>query len=220
MVAAARSGLGLDDRHLFVTVQLEEPSKAALAAWNHGDPIDRASRIAVWDQTDHKLVEAIIAVAGEIRERREVPGARAPALLPQIMAGIAATLADPRIREGLTHARGVANIENVHVETWPFGGMVPGRYGESRRLAWTPMWERKTADDDRYPRPPGYYGLYAVLDFDTAEVIDVEDHGTRPIPDKLGHYRQSQLGPAREIRPLDIVQPDGPSFVVDGWHVR
>ena len=217
VVDGVREARGLDHRHLFVTVQLDEPDKQSVVAWREGDPLDRAARIAIWDQSTAGMSEAIVAVGGELRDWRELPGAMAPVLLPQAIAAIDATKADPRIREGL-RKRGVENIDDVHVETWPFGGLVPDALADGKRLVWTPMWERKTPDDNQYAHP--VYGLFAVIDLDTGEVIDVEDHGEMPIPQDPGHYRASQLGTPREVREIAITQPDGASFTVDGWQVQ
>ena len=110
------------------------------------------------------------------------------------------------------------DIDGVHIETWPFGGLIPEALADGKRLVWTPIWERKTPDDNQYAHP--VYGLYAVIDLDTGTVIDVEDHGEMPVPQESGHYRQSQLGHPRALRVLEITQPDGPSFTVDGWRVE
>jgi primary-amine oxidase len=217
VVDAARTKLELDHRHLFVTVQLHEPAKRSVGAWSDGDPLDRAAQVAVWDSSARRLDEYVISTGGEIRDRRRVPDAMAPALLPQMIAAIDATRADPRIREALA-GRGVAAIDQVHIEPWPFGGLIPDRYGHDRRLVWTPMWERKTPEDNQYAHPID--GLYAVVDLDTGEVIDVEDHGARPIPQEDTRYRQSELGPPRSVADIEITQPDGPGFAVDGWHIR
>ena len=186
VVAGVREARGLDHRHLFVTVQLDEPEKAATVAWREGDALDRAARVAVWDQSTASMSEGVVAVTGEVRGWHETPAAMAPVLLPQAMAAIEATKADPRIREGLKK-RGVESVDDVHIETWPFGGLVPDALADGKRLVWTPMWERKTPDDNQYAHP--VYGLHAIIDLDTGAVIDVEDHGAMPIPQEPGHYR-------------------------------
>jgi primary-amine oxidase len=216
VVDAVRRDRGLDERHLFVTVQLEEPPKAAVLAWREGDPLDRVARIAIWDQAVGTMTECVVAVTGEVRAVRAVPGAKAPALMPQILVAIEATKADERVRAGLRR-RGVEDVEQLHIETWPFGGLIPDRYDDGRRLAWTPMWHRPTPESNQYAHP--IHGLYAVVDLDAGTVIDVEDHGERPIPAEAAPYRSSLLGPNRRIESLDVVQPDGPSFTVDGWRI-
>jgi primary-amine oxidase len=215
VIEAVQAERSLDDRHLFVGVRLEEPQKGDVLRWRPGVEFDRLAWVAVWDQTARVLSEGIVEVGGRIREWRDVPGARAPMLMPQIDRAIAATKADPRVRAGLER-RGVVSIEDVHIETWPFGGMVA--QDDERRLGWTPIWERKSPDDNQYAHP--VYGLHAVIDFDTGEVIDVEDHGTRPVPQGPGDYRRSRTAVPREVAPLEIVQPDGPGFTVDGWRIR
>ena len=50
VVEAVRSARALDHRHLFVTVQLDEPAKEAVVGWREGDALDRVARVAVWDQ--------------------------------------------------------------------------------------------------------------------------------------------------------------------------
>ncbi len=53
------------------------------------------------------------------------------------------------------------------------------------------------------------------------EVIEVQDYGPVPIPSDRGGYLPGDVGSTRAgLRPLDITQPDGPSFDVDGNAVR
>ena len=53
------------------------------------------------------------------------------------------------------------------------------------------------------------------------KVIRIEDHGEAPIPQAPGNYTADAVGPLRDdLRPLEIVQPEGPSFELDDWHVR
>jgi primary-amine oxidase len=214
VVRAARS---LDHRHLFVTVQLDEPAKADATSWSEGDPLDRVARVAVWNQQTATLSEGTVSVAGEVRTWHDVPDAKAPALLPQAIAVIEATKADPRIQEGLRR-RGITNLDDLHVEPWPYGSKRPAALDDGRRLAWTPIFHRTSPDDNAYAHPIA--GLHAIVDMDTGEVIDVEDHGVRPVPMEPGHFRQSHLAAPRHVHPLEITQPDGPGFTVDGWQVR
>ena len=216
VVAAIRRDRALDHRHLFASVQLAEPPKAAVANWQEGAPLRRAARVALWDCERAVMSEGIVGVDGSAGDWHEVPGAQAPVLRSQAIAAIKATKADPRVIEGLRR-RGVENLDDLHVETWTFGGLLP-EGAEGRRLIWTPMWARTSPDDNAYAHP--IHGLHAVVDLDTGEVIDVEDHGVRDVPIEEAHFRQSQLADPRPVRVLEITQPDGPGFTVDGWRVR
>ena len=73
--------------------------------------------------------------------------------------------------------------------------------------------------DNAYARP--IEGLFTVVDLNTMEVLRVEDTSDVPVPPASGAYRADQVGPLRDdVRPLEIVQPEGPSFDVDGHEVR
>jgi primary-amine oxidase len=51
-------------------------------------------------------------------------------------------------------------------------------------------------------------------------VLEVEDHGVVPISREAAPLEPGGFGPDRDgLRPLDVVQPEGPSFTVDGWQV-
>ncbi|HZC27563.1 MAG TPA: primary-amine oxidase, partial [Actinopolymorphaceae bacterium] len=70
-----------------------------------------------------------------------------------------------------------------------------------------------------YARP--VEGLIVTVDLDTMTVLDVADHGVVPLPPRAGNYYPELLdAPPREpLAPIEITQPDGPSFEVDGHHV-
>src|SRR5215510_15325616 len=74
VVEGVRVARGLDHRHLFVTVQLQEPAKEVVVGWREGDGLDRAARVAVWDQRAGSLAEGVVGVDGEVRSWREVAG--------------------------------------------------------------------------------------------------------------------------------------------------
>jgi primary-amine oxidase len=60
-------------------------------------------------------------------------------------------------------------------------------------------------------------------------VLDIEDHGVVPLPPTAGNYSERFMfdpdnRPAfsafrDDLKPIEITQPEGPSFTVDGWNV-
>ena len=215
-IGALRSVRGLDHRHLIAMVALEEPDKAAVVAWTDGDPIDRAARITVWDKSTATVSEAVVAVTGEVRSWVDVPGARSPVLATEAAEAIAAARADSRVSAELLR-RGVASVDEVHMETWPFGAQIPAGLDDGRRLIWTPMWHRPTPHSNYYAHP--IQGLSAIVDLDTGDVVAVEDETDVPIPMTPAPYRLDQTGGKVALRELAITQPDGASFTVDGWGI-
>ncbi|MBM3681523.1 MAG: primary-amine oxidase [Actinobacteria bacterium] len=216
-IAILRREQGLTRDHLFVFTLLDEPSKEALSAWSPGDPIDRAARITVWDRAQGLLIESVVGLDGTVRRWDPQPGQKAAMLGPEAVACLEAARNDPRVIEGLRR-RGIDDPSQVHMETWPFGIDVPEHLNDGRRLIWTPMWHRPTPDANQYAHPIG--GLHAVVAVDTAEVVDVEDTDGIPTPQTPGPYRLSETGGGVRLKPLEIIQPEGASFEVDGWEIR
>ena len=87
---------------------------------------------------------------------------------------------------------------------------------------------RAAPSEHGYARP--VEGLIVTFDLDKMEVIDIEDHGVVPLPPTAGNYAEKFMfdpnnRPAftqfrDDVKPIEITQPDGPSFTVDGWKVQ
>ncbi|HEY2428652.1 MAG TPA: primary-amine oxidase, partial [Acidimicrobiales bacterium] len=117
--------------------------------------------------------------------------------------------------------RGITDIERVQIDPWPAGNFdLPGE--EGRRLARCVCYLRDDPADNGYAHP--VEGLVAVVDLATDEVIDVVDSGVVPVPTGSGRYGE---GPYRDgLKPIEITQPEGPSFTLEdnevswlGWRL-
>ena len=217
-VAILREGRGLGDEARFVDISLREPEKDELARHEAGEPIPREAAVVVADRTAQTTHEAVVSLDdGAVGSWDTVPGVQAAITLDEYVECEQAVRADPRFREALAR-RGISEPQNVMAEAWSLGGHAePGEQG--RRLAWTPCWYRESLADNAYARP--IEGLYTVVDLNTMEVLRVEDTSDVPVPEASGAYRPDQVGPLRDdVRPLEVVQPEGPSFEVEGREVR
>ena len=111
--------------------------------------------------------------------------------------------------------RGVTDPEQIQVDAWPAGHF--GRAEESeRRLARGVAFVKPKPGDNEWAHPVD--GVIALVDLNTLEVLRVEDHGVVPVPPESGNF-DAAAGAARsrdDITPLEITQPEGPSFTVDG----
>ena len=66
-------------------------------------------------------------------------------------------------------------------------------------------------DDNGYAHP--IEGVIAFVDLNERRIVRLEDHGVVPVPTDSGRYDAESNRPWREtLRPLEIVQPEGPSF--------
>ncbi|MEI6405614.1 MAG: primary-amine oxidase [Actinomycetes bacterium] len=216
IVAHSLAAWDLDHRHLFAMVQLEEPAKADILAFKSGDSFERAARVTVLDRSTTLVHEGVITTTGLVRSWRVIEGAKSPVLSTESDQAIAAAKADPRVIAALKK-RGVTDVDLVLMETWPIGAQIPQYLDDGRRLVWTPMWWRPDPEANPYAHPIN--GVYAIIDLQTCEVVGLEDDNVTAIPQTRGDYRLSQTGGNVELKSLDIVQKDGPSFSVDGWKI-
>lgn len=72
-----------------------------------------------------------------------------------------------------------------------------------------------------YMRP--IEGIMATVDLDKMKIVDYRDRTVVPVPKADGtDYRESKQYPPFDtgIKDMTILQPDGPSFTLDGNHVR
>ena len=217
VVQHARNVWKLDHRHLFAMVQLHEPSKEIINNWKNSNPVQRAAKITLWNSATSTVIEAVITVEGKEISFTEIPGAKSPILSTESEKAIKAAKADKRIIAALKD-RGVEDINQVHMETWPIGAQIPKELDDGRRLIWTPMWQRPTEFANLYAHPIN--GLHAIVDLDSGEVVSVENTEIIPIPQTPGPYRENQTGANIKLKDLAIVQSEGPSFSVEGWKVN
>jgi primary-amine oxidase len=211
-VAAVRATERLTGTARFSTVTLDEPAKDEL------DRAERRARLVIVPGPESTLVEAIVALAsGEVRSWVERPDARPALGFEESFSAIVALHEHEGFRAALA-ARGITDLDKVQIDPWP-----TGRFGipaeEGRRVVRCICFYRESPGDNGYARP--IEGLQALVDMARGEVLEVLDLGTAPLPDDPGSYDAADHQPLRDdLRPLEIVQPDGVSFTLDGNLLR
>jgi primary-amine oxidase len=113
-------------------------------------------------------------------------------------------------------ARGIDDPSLVHVEAWSVGSFEDSHRRLVRALSWLGTGDEA---DNQYARPLA--GLIAVVDLNALAVVRIDDHapGSRP-PTAAYPYHDGAGGRRRDdLRPLEITQPSGPSFTIDGDRV-
>jgi primary-amine oxidase len=220
--AAVRALRGRDEVHERVRISaigLREPTKDALAAFAEGEPVPRRADAVLHDPTRPAVWEALVELDGDPRVSafERVEGVQSGITPEEFEECARVVRADPDYRAGLAR-RGITDSAQVLVEAWGMGGFAETQEA-GRRLAWCPTWIRSHDGDNAYAHP--IEGLYPVVDLNEMRVLRVEDHGVVPVPQESGDFRAEAVGRMRDdLREIDIVQPHGPSFTVDGWSVR
>lgn len=182
---------------------------------------ERRVEVHAIDPEAHRAYRVTVRLTGddsaEAIEWTEVDHTRPGITSAESRAAAAACREDPRFLEALAK-RGIHDASLVWIDAETIGGFVPEKYA-GRRLAWGSVWYRTHEADNGYARPIG--NLVPIMDLETGEVLEIEDTGALPVPQEGGNHRSGDWGPDRtDLKPLEIHQPEGPSFTVDGWEVR
>jgi primary-amine oxidase len=203
----------------FITVQLQEPSKDAVLAWEGGGPRPaREAEVVLFDRRSAETVEAVVDLgAVAVTGRQVLSGVQPMAVVKELMEAEEALRLHPEFQAALAR-RGVTDPGQIQVDAWPAGYF--GREEESeRRLARGVAFVKPKPGDNEWAHPVD--GVIALVDLNTLEVLRVEDHGVVPVPPESGNFDAAAAGALRnDVAPLEIVQPDGPGFTVDGRVVR
>jgi primary-amine oxidase len=110
--------------------------------------------------------------------------------------------------------RGITDFDLVQIDPWP-AGTFGSPHEEGRRISRCISFLRESQTDNGYARP--IEGVVAFFDQGCGEVLEVLDLGTVPLPPHRGSYLPEDVGPMRtDLKALEITQPDGPSFTVEG----
>ena len=215
-VALLRADERVSDRAVFHTVTLQEPDKASVLDFEPGEGCVREAFVILMDQG--RTLEGVVSLSeGAILRLTEVPGVQPGILIEEFIQCENAVKADPKWRAAL-EKRGITDFDKAIVDPWSAGNYGDERY-PGKRLARGYTWLRTSDDDVGYGRP--VEGVVAIVDLEAMEVLEVEDSGVVPLPPFSGNYTAESVGPLREdVRPLEIVQPEGPSFRVDGHRVQ
>jgi primary-amine oxidase len=200
----------------FVSVSLHEPPKREIASIRPGRAFRREAFVVALEPREHLTYEAVVSITEEsVLAWRAVPEARAPVTLGEYAECERLVRADQRFREGL-RLRGIHNPDQVLVEAWGIGTFTEEQ-DAGRRLVWTLCFYRASPGDNPYAKP--VHGLHAVVDLDDMAVVRVEDLGIVPLPPGTGNYTATSIAPRAGLKPIEIRQPAGASFQVDGWQV-
>ncbi|KAM1295388.1 hypothetical protein ACFX2H_015201 [Malus domestica] len=130
----------------------------------------------------------------------------------------------PPFREAMKK-RGIEDMDLVMVDAWCVGYHSEAD-SPSQRLAKPLIFCRTESDcpmENGYARP--VEGIYILVDMQNMVVIKFEDRKLVPLPpaDPLRNYTPGETrgGVDRsDVKPLQIIQPEGPSFRVNGYFVE
>lgn len=220
-VGVLREQKNLGDAVRFVSITRIEPERRAAAEFQPGQPFERRALAVLLDRAAGRGYEAVVDLGASSVERfTALPeGIQPPIMLDEFGECEETVKRSPEFQAALAK-RGVKDASLVMVEPWSagmYGTELPEEKG--RRLMRALCFIRSSPADNGYARPLD--GVVAVVDLHKMEVIRVEDYGVIPLPPESGNWaREFLTAPRQDLKPLEIAQPEGPSFEVEGNAVR
>ncbi len=215
--AILRRDRGVGDRWRIASIELSEPGKAAIAAWQPGDDMPREARVVCWNRSDGRVYSAVLSLTGDqVLSFTSRLGVQPNATLDEWHEADAMLRRDGRIIAALAD-RGITELDRVLFDTWTYGhALVPQRH-RKRRMGWVDVWYRGVAGGNPYAHPVN--GLHPLVDLNQMELLEVGDSHRVSAPAVMGEYAPSLVPGLRlrqDLKPLEISQPDGASFTLAG----
>ena len=221
-VAIVKATAGLTDDLLFETIVLREPLKDDVLNYEPGLFVPREAFLVALDPKKGQVHELIVSLdTNELLESEHIEGVK-PAFIfgdqeTNFLQFESKIKNDPRYVEAL-NKRGITDPDLVMIDPWPISNF-GNKNEEGKRLAIGRAWVRREPTDNGYARP--IEGLSVIIDLDKSEIFEIQDFGVVPIPPEDGNYAARYQKSFREdLKPIEITQPEGPSFEVTGNHVK
>jgi primary-amine oxidase len=212
----------------FPLVLPDEPDRHAALAHREGDGFSRRVRVTLLDVATGRSAEAVVDVTSRLllayRDLDAVRDGQPPLLFEEYDTCDAIVKADPGWRKAMAE-RGITDTSLVIAAP-----LAAGNFGieseTGRRMLRSLTFLRCDETDNPFAHPVG--GLVAEVDLTERRVMRLIDTGVVPTPTECGRYEAEFTGPARtDLRPLEITQPEGPSFTLEGpvlswqnWRLR
>ena len=204
---------------------LLEPSKDVVQAFEPGRPFDRLVMVVLRDRQERVTFEAVVSISDdELRSWRPRTDVQPPFNQVELEDCEVAIKANPEWQAAMRR-RGVENPELAQIDPWPSGWFGPEDDPSRHRVIRGLTWARSRPDENAYARP--IENLVVLFDLDAMEVLSIEDGPAVAVPVRSGDYGPEALldsgnfphlpdGVRTDLRPLEVTQPDGRSFTVDG----
>jgi primary-amine oxidase len=205
----------------FAYLGLEEPTKDQVLGWSPGDVVERRVRAVLLDVATGRTTDTVVTLTEhEVESVTEIDCASAgqpPILLEEFI------LVDEIVKgdEGWLAAMARRGIEDLDlVRPCPLSAGVFDIAGEEgRRLLRVLSFLQHRPSDHCWAHPID--GVVAYVDLIEKRVVELVDDKVLPVPEEEGNFDDpAYVGPERTtLKPLEITQPEGPSFTVEGDEV-
>jgi primary-amine oxidase len=201
----------------FATIVLNEPPKAEVLAYKAGEPFRREAFAVIYDRANNKTYEAV----ADIRKRavlwfKLVADAQPSLMLDDALVFQSIVRGNAEWQAAM-RKRGITEFGKVQVEMWSAGNF--GWPEEQGKRLFRGLSYLRGDSKNPYARP--IEGVVAVVDMNAKRVLKLIDAGIVPVPQATADADEQSVGTLRVApKPLQVVQPEGPSFEMRGNEIR
>jgi primary-amine oxidase len=217
--AIVRRDRGVGDGWRFASIELREPAKADLPALEDGRLVRREALVVCWNRADGQAYRGTVSLTGdEVSNWEHLPGQQPNITVDEWHECDEMLRAHPDLVAALAR-RGITDLSRVLTDMWAYGAaLIPERY-RGRRLGWSDVWYRGSERGNPYAHH--VTGLHPVIDLNTMTLLELEDgYEGGEAPDVMGEYLPDLIPMRlREVTPLEISQPHGVGFTLDGYQL-
>jgi len=210
----------VSDSFRFASIELKEPLKEEVKAWRQGDAVSRTAFAVVLDRSENKTYEATVDLTGDsVVSFEHIAGVTPNFTVDEFHAVDEAMRKHPDVIAALA-GRGFTDMSLVLMDVWTYGAAMMPEQHRHRRLGWCDLWARETPEGNPFAHPIS--GLKLLVDLNTLELLEIEDHHDYGHPAVDAEYVPSVRGTKvrNDLKPLHITQPEGSSFTVEGTELK
>ncbi|KAL1931914.1 hypothetical protein VTP01DRAFT_8970 [Rhizomucor pusillus] len=211
---------------VFSSISLKEPPKDRMMAflgWDTSRPkpesIEREALAIVMDRPSGLVHEMTVSLTqAKIADWKRMEGMQPTIHVMEMLEAESVMIKDERVIEECRNL-GITDMKKVFIDAWGVG------YHEikDKRLMQGLVYYRNSPDDNQYAHPLDIFPLYSVNEMKVLDVIVAKRRNNkfeRPtIPMEDHQYLPEQLGEdklRKDIKPIEITQPEGVSFQING----
>jgi primary-amine oxidase len=197
-------------------------STASAGTASAGTGPDRRLRAFLIDTASGKSTDVVVSLLRQEVVRSRVLDPRTDGQMPILSQDFAVTeeavRADPQWQAAMAR-RGLTDVSKIRLCPLTAGSFgVPDEDG--RRMVRVLAFVQADPQDYAWSHPVD--GVAAYFDLIERKIFKIVDEFDVPVPAESGDYVDPAVrGPHRtDLRPIEITQPDGPSFTLDGSLLR
>src|SRR5579859_1241854 len=204
-----------------VSINLIEPAKSLVEKHKPGSSFERKALAIILDREKRASYEIVLDLLSKsVTSVAQLPsGVQPSVMLDEFGECEQAVRRSPLFQEALKK-RGVTDADLVMVEPWSagqYGTEEPEEKGVRRLRAL--CFVRSETKDNGYARPMD--SMVMVVDLYKMELIRIEEYRAAPLPPESSNWAREYIPNMRkDLKPIEITQPEGTSFTVEGNQVE